>query len=250
MRALGLLVGALFLVAAREPILVSDVSQHEVPVRQGFTGAELMVFGAILSPEGTRAGPDYDIVVVVEGPTRPIVLREKRKVAGVWVNADSTTFRSVPTYYAVASSRPIRELVNERTAAIYELGLDSLQLSPTGAIEPAEQKRFADGLVDLMRRQALYAEDGQAVTTTEQVLYQARIVLPSRVQVGTYTAESFAISHGRVVASARTRFVVTKQGFERAIATYAVHNALFYGLFVVAASVGMGWLAGRAFALI
>jgi hypothetical protein len=60
---------ALFLLAgARDPILVPEVSQHKVEVRQGFTGTELLLFGAILSPEGTRAGRDYDIVVVLKGP--------------------------------------------------------------------------------------------------------------------------------------------------------------------------------------
>jgi uncharacterized membrane protein YfcA len=55
---------------ARDPILVPEVSQHEIQVRQGFTGAELLLFGAILDPpEGTRAGSDYDIVVVLKGPT-------------------------------------------------------------------------------------------------------------------------------------------------------------------------------------
>jgi uncharacterized protein (TIGR02186 family) len=77
-----------------------------------------------MTPEGHRAGRDYDIVVVLEGPTSPMVLREKRKMAGMWVNADSTTLRSVPSFYAMASTRPINKIVDERTAAIYEMGLD------------------------------------------------------------------------------------------------------------------------------
>ena len=39
-----------------------------------------MLFGAILSPEGSRAAQDYDIVVVLEGPVQSIVLREKQKI--------------------------------------------------------------------------------------------------------------------------------------------------------------------------
>jgi hypothetical protein len=61
--------------------------------------------------------------VVLRGPTRPIIVREKQKVAGIWVNADSIDFRSAPAYYAIASSRPIDKIVDARTAAIYELGL-------------------------------------------------------------------------------------------------------------------------------
>lgn len=88
----------MLLLGARDPILVPEISQHEVQVRQGFTGADLMLFGAILSPEGTRAAQDYDIVVVLEGPVQSIVLREKQKIAGIWINVDSVEFRSAPSY--------------------------------------------------------------------------------------------------------------------------------------------------------
>ena len=240
----------MLLCAARDPILVPEISQHEVQVRQGFTGAQLLLFGAILSPEGTRAGPDYDIVVVLKGPTESIVLREKQKVAGVWINAASTQLRSAPSFFAVASSRPIDKIVDGKTAAIYELGLKWLQLSPIGAIEPAEQTRFAGGLVDLMQRHGLYTQDDNGVMLSGQVLYQARISLPSTVQTGTYTAETFAVTHGRVVASAISRVEVRKQGFERAVASFADRLSLLYGLLAVAISVGMGWIAGRLFALV
>ena len=250
MRALFALIALLVLGAARDPILVPEVSQHEIQVRQGFTGTELLLFGAILDPTGTRAGRDYDIVVVLKGPTQAVRLREKQKIAGIWINADSTALRSAPSFFAVASSRPIGQIVDDRTAAIYELGLDWLQLSPIGAIDPAEQARFSAGLVDLRRRQGLYSENSGGVSISEQVLYQARISLPSSVQTGTYTAETFAITRGRVIASATARVEVRKIGFERFVAVFAEQNSLLYGLLVVSVSVGMGWLAGRLFALI
>ena len=250
MRWLLALLALISLTGARDPILVPEISQHDVQVRQGFTGAQLLLFGAILTPEGSRAGRDYDIVVVLKGPTNSIVVREKQKIAGLWVNAASSEFRSAPAYFAVASTRPIDKIVNEKTAAIYELGLPWVQLSPIGAIEPREQMRFSGGLADLMHRQGLYRQDQSGVRLSEQVLYQARIFLPSNVQTGTYTAETFAIRSGRVVASATTRVEVRKLGFERMIADFAEDYSFFYGLLAVAISVAMGWLAGRLFALV
>ena len=250
MRAVFALLALLLLGAARDPILVPEVSQHEIRLRQGFTGTELLLFGAILTPEGTRAGRDYDIVVLLKGPTQSIVVREKEKVAGIWINADSTEFRSAPSYYAIASSRPISEIVDDKTAAIYELGLSWLQLSPIGAIDPEEQVRFSKGLVDLNERGGLYREEMRGVSVKEQVLYQARIFLPSSVPIGTYTAETLAISNGRVVASASSEVTVRKLGFERAIANFAEDQSVLYGLLAVLVSVMMGWIAGRLFALV
>ncbi|PKB19474.1 uncharacterized protein (TIGR02186 family) [Novosphingobium kunmingense] len=250
MKRLFALLALLALTGARDPILVPEISQHKVEVQQGFRGADLLLFGAILTPEGTRAGQDYDIVVVLKGPTRSIVLREKQRIAGIWVNADNTEFRSAPTFFAVASSRPIRQIVDDKTAAIYELGLPWLQLSPIGSFDPTDQARFSAGLVDLMRRGGLYFENNHGVTVNEQVLYQARIALPSNVQTGTYTAETFAITKGRVVASAISRVEVQKQGFDRLIELFAQNNGFLYGLVAVAISVAMGFLAGRLFALV
>ena len=236
--------------AQRDPILVPEVSQHEVRVRQGFTGTELLLFGAILDPAGTRSARGYDVVVVLKGPAQAIRLREKDKIGGIWINAASTDFRSAPSYFAVAASRPIEDIVDEKTAAIYEFGTQFIQLSPTGVIDPTEQSRFQSGLVDLKRRQGLYKEDMRGVQIKGEVLYQARISLPSNVSTGTYTAETFAVADGRVVSSAIAEVEVRKVGFERLVEIFAVENSFLYGLLAVALSVSMGWMAGRLFALI
>jgi len=248
-RAVLALLALLLLGAARDPILVPDVSQHEIQLRQGFTGTELLLFGAILNPDGTRAAKDYDIVVVLMGPRQSIVLREKRKVAGIWINAESTAFRSAPSYYALASTRPIKDIVDDKTAAIYELGLPWLQLSPIGEIDPDEQLRFSEGLVDLNSRNGLYRQREGSVSVSEQVLYQARIQLPSSVPIGTYTAETFAISDGVVVATAASKVEIRKVGIERAVADFADSASVIYGLLTVLISVAMGWMAGRLFSL-
>lgn len=234
------------LTAQREPVLVPEVSQSRIEVRQGFTGARLLLYGAVIDPDGR--GGDYDIVVVLKGPTEPVRIREKERIVGMWMNAGSSDFRSAPSFFAVASSRPIRTIVDERTAAIYELGTDFIQLSPSGEIDPEKQARFARGLVELRRRQGLYQENPTGVRISEKVLYQARIDLPSNVTTGRYTAETFAVSRGRVVASATARIEVVKAGLEGQVVTAAQRWSFFYGLGAIALSLAMGWLAGRLFA--
>ena len=249
-RLLLLVLAFVTLTAQREPVLVPAVSQSRIEVRQDFTGTELLLYGAILDPQGHRATEPYDIVVVLKGPTEAILVREKQKRLGIWVNAESTAFRSAPSFFAVASSRPIGEIVDERTAAIYELGLDFMQLSPTGLIEPEEQARFSTGLVELRRQQGLYKQDGNGVTISEDVLYQARIAVPSNVITGSYTAETFAIQRGRVIASAIAEVEVSKEGFEKLVADRAQDSGLFYGISVVLLALLTGWAAGRLFALV
>ena len=243
-RAALLTLAAPALLGQAKPVLVPDVSQRRIDIAYSFTGAELLLFGAILDPGGRVPKGRTDIAVVVKGPVQSILLREKARVAGVWVNADSLPYRSAPSFYAVASSRPIKSLVDARTRAIYELGLDSLQLSPASAAPPEVQARFQRGLVALKTRTGLYYEDSAAVEITGGVLYRARVSVPARVPVGRFTAETFLIRDGHVVAAAVREIEIAKSGFERFVAIAADRASLVYGLVTVALSVLLGWAAG------
>ena len=98
---LGLALAPLVMAQAK-PVLVPDISARSVEIRYSFTGAQLLLFGAILYPRGRIPEHDPDIAVVLRGPVQPILVREKEKIAGIWMNADSARFRSAPAYYAVA----------------------------------------------------------------------------------------------------------------------------------------------------
>lgn len=245
-RAAVLLLAPLLMAQAPKPVLVPDVSQRDIEIAYSFTGAELLLFGAILYPGGRlpRGEAPTDIVVVVKGPTQPVLVREKQKVAGIWVNAEHQRYSSVPSFYALASSRPIGRIVDERTRAIYELGLDSLQLSPGSSAISAVEHRFQQGLVGLKRRTGLYVEAPHAVEITDGVLYRARLTIPARVPVGRFTAETFLIRDGRVLAAAVRDIDIRKSGFERFVARAADRDSIAYGLVAVALSVGLGLAAG------
>jgi len=250
LRALILPLAALLLPAsarAADPRLVPDVSNRAIDIQYSFTGEELLLFGAILYP-GQRLPDDRaDIVVVLKGPVRPIVLREKQRVAGIWVNASSIRLRTSPGFYAIGSSRPIDKLVDERTAAIFELGLNNLSMSPSGFSGAKTLARFEGGLIDLYRRVGLFYENPAAVEITEGVLYRARIPVPARVPVGTYRAETYLISRGRVLAVASRDVQIRKAGFERFVALAAQRHGFLYGLSAVFLSLVLGWGASAIF---
>jgi uncharacterized protein (TIGR02186 family) len=247
LRAFALLLFAPFVLGQAEPKLVPDVSQREIQIRYSFTGAELLLFGAILYPGGRVPADPPDVAVVVKGPLEPIIIREKQKVAGIWMNVDSERFRSVPSFYAVASSRPLPELVDERIAAIYELGVQYLQLSPGAGATPQEQQRFEAGLIALKACRQLYYERPGGVEVIGGVLYRARLNIPALVPVGNYTAETFLIEDGRVIAAGVRDIRIEKLGFERFVAMAAERWSFTYGLFAVMLSLLFGWGASLVF---
>ena len=246
-RASVLALLSVMLMAQSKPVLVPDVSARRIEIRYSFTGAQLLLFGAILYPRGRIPADDPDIAVVLRGPVQPILVREKEKIAGIWMNAESARFRSAPAYYAVASSKPLSQLLDERTAAIYEVGLQNLQLSPGSAALPEKARQFEAGLIDLRKREGVYVEDPQGVGITEGVLYRARIFIPSQVPVGTYTAETFLIQDHKVIAVATRDIDIGKSGFERWVSLVARRHEGLYGLAAVAMSVFLGWAAAMIF---
>lgn len=233
--------------AQRDPVLVPDVSSRTIEIKYSFTGENLLLFGAIVYPDGRKPDERADIVVVVRGPTRAIRVREKQRVAGIWVNADSVRFTSAPGFYAIAASRPIDQMIDERTAAIYELGLANLSLSPSGFADEAQLRRFEQGLTALRQSQRLFSEQFNSVEISQGVLYRARLSIPAQVPVGRYTAETYLVSRGRVLAVASRDIFIRKTGFDRFVARAAQRYGLFYGIIAVALSLGMGWAAGWMF---
>lgn len=233
----------LLLAAAAPPRLITDLSQNKIDIVYSFAGAELLIFGAIQYPGGQTPDERPDIAVIVRGPPEAITVRRKARVAGIWVNTSAVRFETAPSFYSVATTRPLSELVDDQTAAIYELGLSHLQLSPASG-DSNEIRTFETGFLNLRRREGLYTDAEQGVELTENVLYRARIQIPSQVPVGNYTVEIHLIDDGEVVASSTREISIDKSGFERQVSVAAEKHSFSYGLLAVVLALLLGWFAG------
>ena len=102
--------------AQRPEQVQSDISTREISIQSNFTGIEIVLFGSIdfSRAPSLEEGP-YDVIMTIRGPNRPIVVRKKERIAGVWMNGPSKTFPTVPGFYAVLASRPFRAIAPEST---------------------------------------------------------------------------------------------------------------------------------------
>src|ERR1700732_514544 len=116
------LVAALLIWAppTRAEALIADLTSHLIAITTGFTGASVVLFGATDGPG--------DVVVTVRGPDREMTVRRKSRIAGIWVNSQEVTFANVPSFYFVAASRSLEEIVSPGAAALYRLGVASLEM--------------------------------------------------------------------------------------------------------------------------
>lgn len=242
MRA-GALLAAALLAAAPAPKLYADLSSPKVEITYGYSGAELLVYGAVQYPAGRLLGEAPRIAIVARGPDQSVIVREKARVAGVWVNARAQRFATAPSFFSISTSAAMDELVDERTAAVWELGLPFIQFSPFGGDDPLEAASFQRGLIDLRQRAGLYHENLGGVNLTENILYRARLFVPPEAPVGEYSVTVHLIRDGEVIATVSRPFTVVKTGFEARISRLAERNSLAYGAATVMLAVLTGWLA-------
>lgn len=236
----GAIFGALFLAApAAAQSIVVDLSTREVAISTGFTGAELLLFGAT---EGSG-----DIVVTVEGPRRDEIIRRKERVAGIWVNGASVTFEKAPAYYRTAASKPLDEIAAPAILEKLQIGSDRIDLFTRTVGDAASVLTFRDAFIRTKKRQALYSEDISDLKIIRGRLFRSTIPFPVNVPIGTYQVTVHLFKNGQLVSSEKTPLTVQKVGLEAKIYDFAHDHAAWYGAIAIVIALMAGWFAGVIF---
>ena len=62
--------------------IVAGLSQSRVSITARFEGSEILIYGAVKRDAPPPEGPKLEVIVTVEGPSTPLVIRRKERVAG------------------------------------------------------------------------------------------------------------------------------------------------------------------------
>ncbi|MBM3532773.1 MAG: hypothetical protein FJX60_07040 [Alphaproteobacteria bacterium] len=242
-RAFPALIAAVLAIAcmpARAQPLVADLSQHLVAITAGFTGADIVMFGATDGPG--------DVVVVVTGPPKPTIVRRKGRLGGIWVNRESMLFADAPTFYGVASSKPIDEILSPQQLDRHQVGVNHIRLLPPNPEARRDDiPEFREALVRARQRDGLFAVEPGKVTFLGERLFRARVVLPAKVATGSYRVQVLLVRDSQVVTVQTTPLLVSKIGFSADVFDFAHHQAAAYGLIAILIAAAAGWTAAAAF---
>lgn len=236
-----LAIGAAAPAAAAED-LVSGLSQDSIQITSSYTGAEIVVFGAIERPV-SAARPD--IVVVVRGPEADMRVRRKGRVAGIWINRNRVILHGLPSYYFVASTRKLTRIAPEKTLRQYALGV--AVLAPRSMTGPHDPEPFRQALIRHERKAGLYGEAEGGVRFLSGTLFRARVPLPASAPSGKYIAEVYLVRDGAVIGVQSSPLSIDQIGLERRLIDFARFDPLAYGLSTVMLAVLLGWLSSLAF---
>lgn len=240
MRRLGLILGLILAISTARPLgasdgdLTVDLSSHVVEIDSRFTGATLIMFGAISGPG--------DLVAVVRGPASDIAVRRKERTVGLWLNQDSMTFAQAPQYYAVVATAPIDRLLPKDVRASREIGVDMLRLQPAAGEDSADASIFRDALVRERVREALYLDQRTTVSVIDGRLFRVTLNLPAHVPTGPYRVDILLVRNGAIIAERTTPLAVVKSGLSAEIFSFAHDQRAAYAAIAVVAALLAGWL--------
>jgi len=230
--------------------LVTDLSDPLIKVESTFTGAKILLFGAVEADNIFLRSLAKDVVVVVRGPTEDITARRKEKIAGIWMNYGSQTFKNVPSYYAVASTRNLKAIASPEVLQRYQIGFENLKFVPgknKNLTNKADIKKFKEAIIKLKEKDELFVQSPGGVRFLGNTLFRASIELPANVSVGNYSADVYLFRDGKLVHVQNSPLYITKSGFERFIYNMAQRQPTTYGIIAVIIALFFGWLAAVVF---
>ena len=236
----------LWLVLSVRPLwaeqIVSGMSQTKVSIDASFDGTSILIYGAATREEKPPVWPLLQVIVTVEGPVQPIVVRQKARVAGIWINQGWVAFDGAPSFYAVMTSGALDEILSVAEDA--RLGVSIPR--KIGAVRlGAASGAAADYLAALQRVRSLdgsYRLAANTVLLLQQSLFRTEVALPANLIEGEYTVRILLTRGGEVVDLQESRISVAKEGLERFLFRMAQDQPLLYGVIslILAAVAGGG----------
>jgi uncharacterized protein (TIGR02186 family) len=228
--------------AGADENLVSGISQDVIQITSNYTGSDIVVFGDV---EQQLRAEGRDIVVVVRGPDTTLTVRRRDRVAGVWINHDAASLSGMPSFYYLASSRPLAQVAPAATLARYGIGVASLE--PDSVHAHHEVEPFRQAGLRLMTAEGLYRETPGGVEFLSDTLFRAHVPVPAGVSVGQYDVEVYLVRDGDVISAQSTPLFIDQTGLERRLYNWAHNQPFGYGLAAVFMAMIMGWLSSVIF---
>lgn len=226
--------------------VVAGLSDDSVAITTSFDGSEILIYGAVRREVPIPDG-QLDVIVTVEAPSQPLTIWRKQRRVGIWVNTERVEVGAAPSYYAVASTAPLDQILLPGWDSRYRISLSQALRAFAGAPEVQDVTAFTEAMIRLRQKNGHYLLDEGGVELADDTLFRADIRLPANLLEGDYKTRIFLLRDGQVVDVHRAAIEVRKVGLERWLYNLAFDQPLIYGLMSLAVAVFAGWGASAAF---
>ena len=235
--------------AAGTESIVTGLSQNRVQITANFDGSEILIYGAVKRDAPAPEGGPLEVIVTVEGPSTPVAVRRKDRVAGIWINNASVHIDSAPSFYAVATTGPLNHILSDTDNLRFGITIERVIRAVGITAEAEKAGEFLLALLRVRTQEDRYRILEGKVELTEDTLFRTDVELPANLIEGEYKVRIFLLRDQKVVAHQERVVGVRKVGLERFIFNLAHEQPLIYGLVSLVLAALAGWGASAAFRL-
>ena len=243
---LGLLLPGPALAAPVGEQVVAGLSQNRISITANFVGSEILIFGAVKRDQPMPGGR-LDVVITVQGPSAPVTVRRKGRAFGIWTNQDQVTVDLAPSFYAVATTAPLDQVLTATEDLRQRISIPRAIRSVGAPSTVGDAQAFSEALIRLRQGSGLYLVAEGTVELTEDTLFRTRVALPANLIEGAYLTRIFLLRHGTVVDALDARIEVRKEGLERVLYQLAHRDPVIYALLSLIIAIVAGWAASSLF---
>lgn len=230
--------------AAAETV-VAGLSRDAISITANFDGSEILIFGAVRRTAPPPGNAPLEVIITVEGPSRPVTVRRKSYRFGIWVNTDAVDVDAAPTFYAVATTGPLDEVLTHTEDLRHQVSIPrAIRAVGTGV---ADTETFTEALIRLRSGEGLYQMNEETITLRDATLFDTSVRLPANLVEGDYRTRIFLAREGEVIDIFEQDILVRTVGLERMIYTLAHTQPLIYGMLSLVIAIAAGWLASAVF---
>lgn len=229
--------------ALAEETIVTGLSQSRVAITANYDGSEILIYGAVKRDAPAPSDEPMAVIVTVEGPSLPMTIRRKEWVGGIWINRAAISVDAAPSFYAVASSGPIKDILSNTDDLRFKITLPHTIRAIGSTSEAADADQFIEALQRLQEADDRYRLQEGTVQLTDETLFRTDIVLPADLTEGMYRVRLFLLRDGRVIDEQEASIDLHKAGLERFLYNMAQEQSLLYGVISLLMAVVAGWAA-------
>ena len=253
-KILSLVICCFWLHSASAQQLVTGLTNETVFITSDFTGTELVIFGTIndMQKPAGDSGEEitvgrYDVVIVMEGPKEPGVVRKKERAVGIWINKEHVEFGDIPSSYLMQASADMDKPGFDDALKTLQVGFKYMQMGEVSNITTqGEVHDFREAVIRLKMTNGLYRQN-VGVEFLGDNLFRARIKIPALVPVGIHQVRSYLLFDNQLVSGSTHAINIRKTGFEQATFSFSRNYSFLYGIICVVIAMFTGWLSSVIF---
>ncbi|SIT82857.1 conserved hypothetical protein [Pontibaca methylaminivorans] len=231
--------------AAREEVVLG-LSEDRISINTSFTGSQILIYGAVKREAPPEDAP-LGVIITVEGPDQRLTVRRKTRQFGIWINTDAVVVDSAPSFYAVATTGPLEDILTSTEDLRRKISINRA-IRAVGAPDTIrDAERFTEAIIRIRERANLYQQREGRVDLRQETLFSTAISMPSELVEGVYDVRIFLTRKGEVISEHDSSIDVRKVGLERWLFALAHARPFFYGLMSLAVAILAGWGASEAF---